>query len=65
MGIPNVSYCAEALHLSPNYLSDLLKKETGKTAQEHIHLYIIERAKNSLLHSSHTISEIGYSLGFE
>jgi YesN/AraC family two-component response regulator len=48
-----------------DYLSDLLKKETGKTAQEHIHLFVIERAKNSLLNSSKTISEIGYSLGFD
>ncbi|MEO0900441.1 MAG: helix-turn-helix domain-containing protein, partial [Bacteroidota bacterium] len=64
-GIPTVKYTAQKLHLSPNYLSDLLKKETGKTAQEHIHLYIIERAKNSLLNSSHSVSEIGYSLGFE
>jgi YesN/AraC family two-component response regulator len=56
---------AQELSFSPNYLSDLLKKETGKTAQEHIHLFVIERAKNSLLNSSKTISEIGYSLGFD
>lgn len=65
IGIPSVSYCGRALNLSPNYLSDLLKKETGKSAQEHIHLFIIEKAKNSLLNSSNSISEIGYSLGFE
>lgn len=65
MGIPTVSYVAEGLHLSPSYLSDLLKKETGKTAQEHIHLFIIEKAKNSLLSTSSSISEIGYALGFE
>lgn len=64
-GIPNVSFCAKKLNLSSNYLSDLLKKETGKTAQEHIHLFIIEKAKNSLLNSSNSISEIGYTLGFE
>ncbi len=65
MGIPNVDYCASELHLSPNYLSDLLKKVTGKTAQEHIHLYVIEKAKNYLLNSSVSISEIGYELGFK
>lgn len=65
LGIPSVSFCASELHLSPNYLSDLLKKETGKTAQEHIHLFIIERAKNNLLNSSHSIGEIGFALGFE
>jgi len=65
LGIPNVQYMARELNFSSNYLSDLLKKETGKTAQEHIHLFVIEKAKNSLLNSGSTISEIGYSLGFE
>lgn len=65
MGIPNVHYLAQSLNFSSNYLSDLLKKETGKTAQEHIHLFVINKAKNSLLNSQRSISEIGYSLGFE
>ncbi|MEM7660291.1 MAG: helix-turn-helix transcriptional regulator, partial [Bacteroidota bacterium] len=64
-GIPSVDYCAKQLNFSPNYLSDVLKKETGKTALEHIHFFLIERAKNSLLNSSDTISGIAYSLGFE
>lgn len=64
-GIPNVKYCADQLNLSAKYLSDLLKKETGKTAQEHLHLIIIEKAKNSLLNSTSSISQIGYELGFE
>ncbi|MEL6672430.1 MAG: helix-turn-helix domain-containing protein [Bacteroidota bacterium] len=64
-GIPSVEYCANQLNFSPNYLSDLLKKETGKTALEHIHFSLIERAKNSLLNSTDTISGIAYSLGFE
>ncbi|MEM1321109.1 MAG: helix-turn-helix transcriptional regulator [Bacteroidota bacterium] len=63
--LPTVNYCANALHLSNSYLSDLLKKETGKTAQEHIHLFVIERAKVSLLNSRDSISQIGYSLGFK
>ena len=33
MGVPTVKYCGAELHMSPNYLSDLLKKETGKNAQ--------------------------------
>jgi AraC-like DNA-binding protein len=65
VGVPNVQYMARELNFSTNYLSDLLKKETGKTAQEHIHLFLIEKAKNSLLNSDNSISEIGYSLGFE
>jgi len=64
-GIPSVQYLANELNLSANYLSDLLKKETGKTAQEHIHLFVINKAKNKLLNSSESISQIGYSLGFE
>jgi len=65
LGLPNVQYLAKELNFSSNYLSDLLKKETGKTAQEHIHLFVISKAKNSLLNSTNSISEIGYSLGFE
>lgn len=65
LGLPNVQYLARKLNFSSNYLSDLLKKETGKTAQEHIHLFVINKAKNSLLNSGSSISEIGYSLGFE
>lgn len=64
-GLPTVKYCAEKLQLSPNYLSDLLKKETGKNAQEHIHYHLVEEAKNKLLNSSNTVSEIAYDLGFE
>lgn len=64
-GIPNVHFCAEQMNLSADYLSDLLKKETGKTAQEHIHLFVMEKAKTRLKHGSESISEIAYSLGFE
>lgn len=64
-GLPSVHYCADELSLSPNYLSDLLKKETGKSAQEHIHLFVIEKAKTNLLNSNESISEIGYALGFD
>lgn len=64
LGIPTLPYCANELNLSPNYLSDLLKKETGKSAQEHIHLFVIEKAKNKLLNSNYSISEIAYDLGF-
>lgn len=65
LGLPSIAYCADQLNLSPKYLSDLLKKETGKSAQEHIHLFIVERAKNILLNSSLSISQIAYSLGFD
>jgi AraC-like DNA-binding protein len=64
-GLPTVKYCADKLNLSPNYLSDLLKKETGKSTQEHIHYYLIEQAKNTLLNSALSVSEIAYNLGFD
>ena len=64
-GLPSVKYCAEQLHLSSNYLGDLLKQETGKSAIDHIHYYLIEKAKGLLLNSSVSISEIAYDLGFE
>lgn len=64
-GIPSVAYCGKALGVSPNYLSDLLKKETGKTAKEHIQLFIIEQAKYQLLGTDNTIGQIAYGLGFD
>lgn len=65
VGFPSVRYFAEQLHLSPNYLSDLLKKETGKNGTEHIQLHVIELAKDKLLSSTASVSEIAYDLGFE
>lgn len=65
MGLPTVKYLANKVHLSSSYLSDLLKKETGKNAQEHIHFYLIENAKSMLLNSEKNINEIAYQLGFE
>lgn len=64
-GLPTVKYLADNVHLSANYLSDLLKKETGMNAQDHIHFYLIEEAKNILANTNYSISEIAYSLGFE
>jgi len=64
-GLPTVKFLADNVHLSPSYLSDLLKKETGKNAQEHIHFYLIEEAKNYLISTEKNINEIAYSLGFE
>lgn len=65
IGLPTVRQCAEIIGMSPDYLSDMLKQETGKNAQEHIHYVLIDRAKNKLLSTSNTVSEIAYSLGFE
>jgi len=64
-GLPSVKYLAEKVHISASYLSDLLKKETGKNAQEHIHFYLIEEAKSILINTNKSVSEIAYNLGFE
>lgn len=64
-GLPTVKYLAEQVNLSPGYLSDLLKKETGKNTQDHIHFYLIEEAKSILLSTNKSVGEIAYSLGFE
>ena len=64
-GLPTVKYCGEQLNMSPSHLSDLLKKETGKTTQQHIQAVIIDRAKTQLLGTDEQISQIAYGLGFE
>jgi AraC-like DNA-binding protein len=64
-GIPSVSECGASLQMSGKYLSDLLKKETGKSLTEHIQLHIVETAKNRLLNSNKPISQIAFSLGFD
>ena len=63
-GMPSVGYCAAQLGLSANYLSDLLRKETGRSARQHIHAGVLERAKDLLLGSEQTVAEIAYALGF-
>lgn len=64
-GSPTVSYCAEKLFMSPNYLGDLLKKETGKSALEHIQLKMIEVAKEKIFDTNKSISDIAFELGFK
>lgn len=64
-GLPTALQCAEHVNLSPNYLSDLLRKKTGKTTQEHIHYHLLEIAKDRLLGSDDSVKEIAHSLGFE
>ena len=63
--IPNVAYLAEQLFVSPRYLSDLLKQETGKTAMELIHIFLISKAKNLLRLKEKGVIEIANELGFE
>jgi AraC-like DNA-binding protein len=64
-GLPTVANCGEALNMSARYLSDLLKVETGRSAKDHIHDFIIEKAKTLLLGSNKSVSEVAYGLGFD
>lgn len=63
-GLPSVSYFADKVCLSPGYFGDLIKKETGKTAQEYIQQRLIEASKRRLLDKGMNVSDVAYSLGF-
>ncbi|BEV03504.1 helix-turn-helix transcriptional regulator [Chryseobacterium gambrini] len=64
-GLPSVQYLSEQLHVSPNYLRDMLKSLTGQSTQQHIHHKIIEQAKVILTSTNLSVGEIAYQLGFE
>lgn len=65
IGLPSVTFFAEELHLSSNYFGDLIKKETGISAQEYIQLKLIDIAKERIFDNEKSISEIAYALGFK
>lgn len=65
IGLPTVQYLSGKLNVSPNYLSDMLRKITGQSAQKHIHNKLIEKAKDYLVTSTLSVSEIAYLIGFE
>ncbi|MBO9675445.1 MAG: helix-turn-helix transcriptional regulator [Sphingobacteriaceae bacterium] len=65
LGLPSVTYCAEELHLSPNYFGDLIKKETGSTALDYIQSKLIDEAKERIFDHSKTINDIATELGFK
>ncbi|GAA4496884.1 AraC family transcriptional regulator [Hymenobacter ginsengisoli] len=64
-GLPSVQYVADCQHLSPKYLSNLLRVLTGQNTQQHIHAKLLAKAKEKLSTTSLTVSEIAYALGFE
>lgn len=64
-GLPSVRYFADKICLSPNYFGDLVKRQTGKSAQEFIQLRMIDAAKEGLLDPQKTITQVAYSLGFQ
>jgi AraC-like DNA-binding protein len=63
-GPPSIQYLADNCHLSASYLSDLLAKETGRSAKDHINDFLVDKAKHLLLSSTDSISGIAYTLGF-
>lgn len=65
IGLPSVFFCASELNLSAKYFGDLIKKETGQTAQEYIQTKVIEVAKQRIFDDRKTISEIAFELGFK
>ncbi len=65
IGLPSVATCAKELNLSANYFGDLIKKSTGKTAQEYVHAKIIEVAKCKLIDANKNVNEIANELGFK
>ncbi len=64
-GLPSVAHCAAELNLSSNYFGDLIKKETGKTAQEYIQAKVIDMAKEKIFDQSKSVNQIAYELGFK
>lgn len=64
-GLPTVKYFADKICLSSNYFGDMIKKETGKTPQEHIQGKVLELAKENMIETDQTVSQIAYALGFQ
>jgi AraC-like DNA-binding protein len=65
LGVPTVQYLSDQLHISPGYLSDMLRSLIGKNTKQYIHEKLIEKAKERLTNTELTVSEIAYELGFE
>jgi AraC family transcriptional regulator, transcriptional activator of pobA len=65
LGLPSVAWCADQVHLSPNYFGDLIKKETGRPAQEYIQAKLMDVAKEKISDRNKSVSEVGYELGFK
>lgn len=65
LGTPTVAWCADQLHLSPNYFGDLIKKETGRSAQDYVQQKIMDTAKDLLARPEKSVAEIAYALGYQ
>lgn len=64
-GLPSVKYFADKVFLSPNYFGDMIRKQTGKTASDYIQKKVIDLAKQALLSSNKTMTQIAFDLGYQ
>jgi AraC-like DNA-binding protein len=64
-GLPTVSYFADKACLSPSYFGDLIKRETGITAQRYIQNKVIDLSKQYVLDPSLSVNQVAYRLGFQ
>lgn len=64
-GLPSVAYCANELHLSAGYFGDLIKKETGRSAQDYIQSKVIDMAKEKIFDHSKSVNQVAFELGFK
>ena len=60
----SVAFYAAQLHITPKYLTTLIRSASGRTAAEWIDEYVILEAKNLLRYSNMSIQEVAYSLNF-
>lgn len=65
LGLPSVAWCADQVHLSPNYFGDLVKRETGRPAQDYIQAKLMDVAKEKIFDRNKSVSEVAYELGFK
>jgi len=64
--LPTVQYFADKLGLTANYLGDIVKHFTQKSAIENIHEFVVKKAKQWLEQNTEmNSSEVAYELGFE
>lgn len=63
--LPTVQHLAEALHVAPAYLGEVLRRHTGQNAQQHLHAVLLEKARQLLLSTPLSVREVAFRLGFE
>ena len=59
-----VSDYASMLNLSAGYLSEMVKSQSGRSAIKHIHERLVLEARRLLFHTTHSLKEIAFELGF-